>query len=595
MIRCSVLGPAGLHRPDGEVPPALLWRKNLGLLVYLARSPNRTRSREHLIGIFWGEKPDERAHHSLSEALRTLRSALGRKALGGPPGLVRLDAACLSLDADDFASAVAEGDILRAASLVRGEFMEGFAVPDAWDFEEWLAAEQREWRHRCTVALVQAAGLRLDAGEAMAAADFADRALRMEPTLESAWRATMLARAIAGNRAGALEAWDECVRVIDDRIGTEPDDETRRLAERIRCERQWSRALPQLPAGGESRRAPLIGRERALADALRVLDRSAAGTAAVLLVTGDPGSGRSRFAEEITARARLRGATVVAVRAVEADVGLAGATLEAQLDALAMPTGTSAAERLREAALDRPLLLVLDDAHYADSDSLQAIAALARTLAAVPLCFLLTCTPYPHRAELDEIAARVGRDLSGAHIPLEPLDDHALARLARWALPSYDDDDVDRIVRRLAVDSAGLPLLAIEILHAVALGLEIEGAPRVWPEAQRTLRHTLPAPLPDTVTAALRVGFRRLSPDARRLLTALAVLGERAAAPVVAAAAGVADEAAWAAYEELEWTRWIVADPRGYSFTARIARDVVLRDLTTGAERERILTRMRSP
>ena len=67
---------------DGAPPPAeLLWKKNLALLVYLALSPRQTRSREHLIGLLWGDKPESAARHSLNEALRVLRRAVGEGAL----------------------------------------------------------------------------------------------------------------------------------------------------------------------------------------------------------------------------------------------------------------------------------------------------------------------------------------------------------------------------------------------------------------------------------------------------------------------------------------------------------------------------------
>src|SRR3989454_11500520 len=50
-----------------------LWRKHLALLVYLARSPRRTRTREHLLGLLWADRDEKQARHSLSEALRVLR------------------------------------------------------------------------------------------------------------------------------------------------------------------------------------------------------------------------------------------------------------------------------------------------------------------------------------------------------------------------------------------------------------------------------------------------------------------------------------------------------------------------------------------
>jgi hypothetical protein len=60
---------------------------------------------------------------------------------------------------------------------------------------------------------------------------------------------------------------------------------------------------------------------------------------------------------------------------------------------------------------------------------------------------------------------------------------------------------------------------------------------------------------------------------------------------MLAAAAGVDAGGATPALDELERTRWMVADPRGYTFTARIVRDIIASDLVTAARRRQILER----
>lgn len=59
MIHCETLGPPLVRLDDGSVPADLQWRKNLALLVYLARSPKRRRARDHLIGLLWGDQPQD--------------------------------------------------------------------------------------------------------------------------------------------------------------------------------------------------------------------------------------------------------------------------------------------------------------------------------------------------------------------------------------------------------------------------------------------------------------------------------------------------------------------------------------------------------
>src|SRR5205814_2915412 len=82
--------------------------------------------------------------------------------------------------------------------------------------------------------------------------------------------------------------------------------------------------------------------------------------------------------------------------------------------------------------------------------------------------------------------ARIGRDIPGATISLGKLDHEALGRLVQWALPSYSGDAANRLARRIAADSAGLPLLAVEICHAMAQGLNLEATNGAWPHPLRT-------------------------------------------------------------------------------------------------------------
>ena len=74
-LRC--LGPPTLQIDGPEPGPDVFWRKHLAFLAYLALSPGRTRSREHLLGLLWPEKPQPKARHSLNEAVRRLRIGLG--------------------------------------------------------------------------------------------------------------------------------------------------------------------------------------------------------------------------------------------------------------------------------------------------------------------------------------------------------------------------------------------------------------------------------------------------------------------------------------------------------------------------------------
>jgi DNA-binding SARP family transcriptional activator len=626
VILCRTLGPVEVSVDGGPAPPELLWRKHLALLVYLARSPRRTRSREHLIGLLWGDRSETAARHSLSEALRVIRRHAGEPAVDPAAGQVRLAPDLVELDVDRLEKLTAEEQWEGAAELVAGEFLEGFAVPDASEFENWLASEREVWRRRSVEVLVKTAESLARLGRLQEACEAAERAVLIDPGSESALRSALRSRSLLGDRAGALELFDRFHASVGE-MGMEPGQETVALVERVRRGRGWD---PDLRAAYAAEfpvmRPPLVGREEELKRLLEAATRSATTRrSAMLLVEGVSGTGKTRLLEEALAFLRLDGASVAAARAVEGDrtqpwSGLLALARGGLLDApgvggsppsalaafagalpewaerfpgatstAPVPMGRALAEVLRAATDEQPVTLSVDDAQWLDDDSTLALGVALRDLGAAPLTLVLATSSYPARPDLDELRTRIGRDFEGGAVRLRALDRVSLRGLAQRMLPGYDPIALDRVVRRVATDSAGMPLLAVELLRAVALGLDLGTISGAWPEPLRTLDQSLPGDLPDAVVAAIRVAYRRLSPTAQRVLVAAAVLGDLATPARIERALSLPSREADRALDELEWQRWLLAEPRGYTFVARIVRQVVERDMLTSGQRRRIL------
>ena len=181
MITCRVLGPVEVAVDGGAPPPELLWRKNLALLLYLARSPKRARTREHLTGLLWPEKDESAARHSLNEALRVLRRSAGDDSLDSSGGQIRLAPDAVRLDVDNLEPWMAKQSWADAAAIVSGEFLEGFAVPGSEGIETWLAVERRFWAEKAIVALLGWGDELLRQGQATGALGAARRAAALDP------------------------------------------------------------------------------------------------------------------------------------------------------------------------------------------------------------------------------------------------------------------------------------------------------------------------------------------------------------------------------------------------------------------------------
>lgn len=619
-VYCRVLGPARITVDGADAPPEVLWRKHLALLIYLARSPRRSRTREHLVGLLWSDRDEKQARHSLSEAVRVLRRVLGDHQVHGEVDQVRLGADAVVLDCDRFATLAADGDWAGAAALVEGEFLEGLSLPEANDFENWLGAERATWRAQSLEALVKHAEALLAGADAPAAARAALRARSFDPASEAAARTAMRALALAGDRAAALRVADEVARALGEQFGAAPAPETLRLSERIRDARVGRRVLAA-PHGARAR-PPLLGRKAELAALAAAWERAKGGRGQVVLVEGEPGEGKSRLIDELTTRARLEEVTVAPARAVPADQdrpwsalaglltaglgeapGLAGAPpgALAALGAIVPDLGARfrasgpalpAAEALSAGALaaaqERPLLLALDDAQWIDGSTLATLPALARDTARHPVMLLFGLgRGSPAGGRLDDLRARLGRELEGEVVRLGRFDRDALRALVAWALPSYVGEDAARLVRRIERDTASIPLLAVAMLEAVASGAKLAPEALAWPSPKRTLVDSLPSDLPPAVVGMVCQRFRQITPAAQQVLGAAAALAERTGVADLTRATRLDPDAVEQALDLLEWERWLVADSRGYVLAAPIIRHILLQEMVTPGQARR--------
>ena len=237
-FRLITLGRLTLIGAAGDEDTSLAKRRSkLALLAVLAMA-RRPVPRDTLLGMFWPEQDEARARHSLSNALSSLRRALGQRAITTRDSTVALaPEAGLGVDALDLVEAAEAQDPARAVELYGGPFLDGVHVDDSPAFEQWVSRERRrlevvfikECARQCA-ALARAR--RWAECHALAA-----RWLDAEPLSADAALFLLNATKAEGTRAALVDALDEYGR-LKARLSRDfelvPEPPVRELAARIR-------------------------------------------------------------------------------------------------------------------------------------------------------------------------------------------------------------------------------------------------------------------------------------------------------------------------------------------------------------------------
>ena len=144
MIRLHTFGGARLADDSGQpLGGAATQRRTLALLAVLAVAGPAGLSRDKLIGLLWPESDEERARHSLTQALYAARRALQCDDLFAMrSSTIGLDFEQLESDVRDFESAVERGDLEAAVSVYAGPFLDGFFLSSSQAFEQWSSAQR---------------------------------------------------------------------------------------------------------------------------------------------------------------------------------------------------------------------------------------------------------------------------------------------------------------------------------------------------------------------------------------------------------------------------------------------------------------------
>lgn len=485
-MRFGVLGPltAGSARLGGPRQRAVLAR----LLVARRRVvPVRT-----LVADLWEDPPDG--------ALGTVQTFVGalRKALepGRPP---RTPSTLLVTEGAGYALLAEDVDAWRFEEMLGGDLSvldgalalwRGPAYSEFAD-EHWARAEIDRLEELRLVAVERRAEAALAVGRAAGVVADLRAHLADHPWREKAWSLLALALYREGRQGDALEAVRSARLALVENLGVDPGPELRALESDI---------LAQSPRLTPAPRSALVGRSAELA----ALESATPGAGlGIAVVTGEAGVGKTALAEAFSAVLGARGWRTVWARCPE-DAPVAWPWQQV-VEALGSALPEADRFHLRRAIVSTvesaaPVLVVLDDLHQADEETLAVLAAF--TTARLSGRVLIVAT-------------------SRTPVPLEAL---ARAEPVRVELRGLGEEAVAELVgpldaRAIHERSGGNPFYVKELVRLVESGGDLGAVPA---GVRDVLRHRLSG----------------LPAEARTVLHQASVLGRDVDVDLLAALAG---------------------------------------------------------
>ncbi len=553
----------------------------------------------------------------------------------------------------------------EATRLSRGEFLDGFSLHNAQGFDDWARFQREYWHLRMQLVFDRLSSQYEDIGEFEQAIAVIIRWLALTFLNEEASQRLMRLHFATGNRVAALQAYETFRALLALEIHAEPTPETMALAERIRA------AAPARHRHQSTTRisslllaAPLVGRAREYGLLLEHFYLARQGQTQVVLLEGETGIGKTRLATEFLDWAAAQGADVLRGQAFESnrrlsyqpfiealrprieqenapedllhDVWLAElARLLPELherypDLTRVVVDASVARNhlfeavtrlLAALAARAPLLLFLDDVHWADIATLDLLHYLARrfTERATPIMLLLCLRTEARQTNLGlaEWRANLGRIVPLTRLQPGPLSAQDIVRLLQILARQNQEGEVNRslasslltkvpidflehVGQRLFAETGGQPFYLIETLklllaHGLLTPSSSEDDTRTGDVAAALLKEPGMARLfPPSVREVISIQLDRLSPTGFAFLVAGAVLEQDATFERLCLVADLSEHEGLVALDEV-LRSLLVQEPKGssgpsgndvYSFAHPMIGEVVY--VEAGETRSRI-------
>jgi DNA-binding SARP family transcriptional activator len=620
MLCIRLLGELRLELAGRRLDPIASGRAR-SLLGWLAYHPG-LHPRTRVASLFWPEVLESSARASLRTTLATLRRELGDAAgewvVAERERVGIVDGPDVWIDVRELDRLVAARRHADALALCGDELL----LADLDD--EWVFEARRTHGERVGELLMGLGETAEAEGDLDAAVTYARRRLELDPVSEDAARVLMRRLARSGDRAAAVATYEAFRAVLRRELSMAPSADTRALMEELRTERRASevdaRSLPLPDALAHVAQTLLVGRHEPLAVLRAAWRRASVGPAAVATVDGEAGNGKTRLLVELAEEARTGGATVLAGRCTEDGVvpfapftealrpyvvGSAHALPEwvvgelarllPELEPDARPPARephdarhrlfeAVAATIRHAAREAPVVLIIEDLHWADDATVAMLAHAIRTVAGARLLVAgsLRDGGAESRTALDALLDDLRRERRLERVVLAGLSEEETGALAGTWLGAPASPDLAAAVHRR---TGGNPLFVEELVRHL-----VESHPD---RAAEALIAAAGVDVPEGVRSVIDRRLARLPEPAGEALRVAAVAGEDFRLPDVAAASETSDEALSGGLDAAVAAGLVdeAALPGHYRFAHALVREAVLAGLS-GTRRALLHRRM---
>lgn len=240
---------------DGKPVDDFVTRKAQALFIYLAAT-RKKHTRAQLATLFWPDLSEQSAKNNLRRVLPSLRKRFAEHLTITNHTIAFARNAPYELDIERFVDADTSDGVasmpvaqLRIkADLYRGEFLQGFHLPDTPEFDQWVLLEREYFRQQSIRLLTALAKCYLQSRDTDDGLATTKRLLEIEPWYEAGHHLQMLLLAQSGQSTAALAQYESCRKLLADEFGTEPSATMRSAYEQIK--------LGQYPMAGSSEAIP---------------------------------------------------------------------------------------------------------------------------------------------------------------------------------------------------------------------------------------------------------------------------------------------------------------------------------------------------